>query len=98
MDTEPPRHRAEEGHLHRVERGARGAKRNPALAAMMATVALILLTATAISTGFGIEAGRQAEAAKKSAARSKARLRPLIKKERRTRVTQIRRNSKSVRK
>jgi hypothetical protein len=51
-----------------VERAARWVKRNPALAGMMATVALTLLTATAISTGFGIDAGRQAEGAKKSEA------------------------------
>jgi tRNA A-37 threonylcarbamoyl transferase component Bud32 len=52
----------------RMERAAKWVRRNPALAFMMATVALILLTATAISTGFGIEAGRQAESAKNSEA------------------------------
>src|SRR5262249_30189424 len=43
----------------RVERAARWGKRNPALASMMATVVLTLLAATAISTGFGIDARRQ---------------------------------------
>jgi tRNA A-37 threonylcarbamoyl transferase component Bud32 len=52
----------------RVERAAQWVKRNPVLASMAATVALTLLAATAISTGFGIEAGRQAEAAKKNEA------------------------------
>jgi tRNA A-37 threonylcarbamoyl transferase component Bud32 len=44
----------------RVERAARWLKRNPALASMMTTVALTLLAATAISTGFGIHAQQQA--------------------------------------
>jgi hypothetical protein len=44
----------------RVERAARWARRNPALASMVAVVVLTLLTATAISTGFGIDARRQA--------------------------------------
>jgi hypothetical protein len=44
----------------RLERAVKWVKRNPALASMTATVALILLTATAISAGFGIDARRQA--------------------------------------
>jgi hypothetical protein len=44
----------------RGERAAKWVRRNPALASMMATVALTLLTATAVSTGFGIDARRQA--------------------------------------
>jgi len=43
----------------RAERARKWVKRNPALAAMTATVALILLTATAVSTGFGLDARRQ---------------------------------------
>jgi tRNA A-37 threonylcarbamoyl transferase component Bud32/predicted transcriptional regulator len=44
----------------RGERAWKWAKRNPALASMAATVALVLVTATAISTGFGIDARQQA--------------------------------------
>jgi tRNA A-37 threonylcarbamoyl transferase component Bud32 len=52
----------------RLERAAKWVNRNPALASMAATVALVLVAASAISTGFGIEAGRQAEAARKNEA------------------------------
>jgi hypothetical protein len=44
----------------RLERAAKWVRRNPALAAMTAAVVLVLVTATAISTGFGWHARQQA--------------------------------------
>jgi hypothetical protein len=44
----------------RLERAIKWARRNPALAAMAATVVLVLVTATTISTGFGMDARWQA--------------------------------------
>jgi hypothetical protein len=50
----------------RLERAAKWARRNPAVAAMAAGVVLALLAGTGVSTGFGIVAWRQAEIARKN--------------------------------
>jgi tRNA A-37 threonylcarbamoyl transferase component Bud32 len=52
--------------VRRWERAAKWVRRNPALAAMTAVVALTLLAATGVSLGFAIHAGQQAERARQN--------------------------------
>jgi tRNA A-37 threonylcarbamoyl transferase component Bud32 len=51
-----------------VERGMKWTRRNPALAAMMLTVALLLVVGTAVSSWFAVLAGQKAEQANKALA------------------------------
>jgi tetratricopeptide (TPR) repeat protein/tRNA A-37 threonylcarbamoyl transferase component Bud32 len=54
--------------MGRLERAARWARRNPALAGSLAAVVLALAAGTAVSAGFAVQAAYQAEQARGSAA------------------------------